>query len=114
VAVLVVAGAVVGVVVAGVVVGVVVFGVVLGVVVGAVDEGVVVDADGGALATLVDGEEPPVAEAPGSEPSVREADLVWKVSTPASPAMVAPITIGVRLMSAVSSEWTWRFSGLTT
>ena len=33
-----------------------------------------------------EGEEPPVEEAAGSEPGVRDADLVWKVSTPASPA----------------------------
>jgi hypothetical protein len=39
-----------------------------------------------------------VVDAPGKEPSVRDADFVWKVSTPASPAIVAPMTIGVRLI----------------
>jgi hypothetical protein len=107
VAVLVVAGAVVGVVVGLVPAGPAPAGLVPG-------EGVVVDADGGAPATLVEGEEPRVAEAPGSEPRARDADLVWNVRTPASPAMVAPITIGARLMNAVSSEWTWGFSGPTT
>jgi hypothetical protein len=69
-------------------------------------EGVVVDADGGALAVF-EGDEPPVAETPGAEPSASDADLVWKVSTPASPAMVAPITIGARLMGSSSSARTW-------
>jgi len=71
-----------------------------------VGEGVVVDAAGGAPATF-EGEEPPGEEAAGSEPGVRDADLVWKVSTPASPATVAPITIGARLMGSCSSGRTW-------
>jgi hypothetical protein len=104
--------------VVGVVAGVVVVGgtVVVGLVVGVVglvvvEEGVVVDA-GGAPATL-EGEEPPGKEAAGSEPGARDADLVWKLSTPARPATVAPITIGARLMGSWSSEWTWGLFALT-
>ena len=40
----------------------------------------------------------PVVETPGREPNVREADFVWKASTPARPATVAPITIGARFI----------------
>lgn len=40
----------------------------------------------------------PVVETPGKEPSVREADFVWKASTPARPATVAPMTIGARFI----------------
>ena len=105
-----VAGVVVGVVVVG---GTVVVGLVAGVVVGlgVVGEVVVVDA-GGAPGALEE-EEPPGEETAGSEPGVREADLVWKLSTPASPAMVAPITIGARLMGSWSSAWTWGLFALT-
>jgi hypothetical protein len=41
--------------------------------------------------------EPRDTELLGREPSVRGADFVWNVSTPARPATVATITIGVRL-----------------
>jgi|SRR5665213_250344 len=42
-------------------------------------------------------DEPRDTELLGREPSVRGADFVWNVSTPARPATVATITIGVRL-----------------
>jgi len=51
---------------------------------------------GGPAATEVVGEVR-VTEAPDKPPRVRLAGLVWKLSTPASPAAVAPITIGARL-----------------
>jgi hypothetical protein len=43
-------------------------------------------------------EEPLVAEAPGSEPGSRRAGFVWKLNTATTPATVATITIGARLM----------------
>jgi hypothetical protein len=36
--------------------------------------------------------------AAGTVPSVRAADLVWKLATAATPANVAPTTIGTRLI----------------
>jgi len=79
-----------------------VVGVVAGTVVGVVDEGgglVPVDpVFGGAPAVVEVVGEPVVADAAGNEPSVRRADFVWKLRTPASPAAVAAMTIGVRLI----------------
>jgi hypothetical protein len=59
---------------------------------------------GDPVATGVVGE-PRVADALGREPIVRGADFVWKASTPARPATVAAITIGVRLIASALSEW---------
>jgi len=55
-----------------------------------------------------------VVETPGREPSVSDADLVWKARTPASPAMVAPITIGARLIELASCALTWDFASSVT
>ena len=66
-----------------------------------------VDPAGGGAAATLDGEEPSVEEVPDAEPSPSDADRVWKVSTPTSPAIVAPITIGARLMGSSSSARTW-------
>jgi hypothetical protein len=52
-------------------------------------------------ATDVEGETP--VEVPGSPPRVRLADLVWKLRTPASPAAVATMTIGARLIERALS-----------
>jgi hypothetical protein len=51
-----------------------------------------------------EGDVPGVEEIPGNDPSVGDADLVWNVSTAASPAMVPPMTIGVRFINPVSRE----------
>jgi hypothetical protein len=50
---------------------------------------------------------PGAEEIPGNDPSVRGADLVWNVSTAASPAMVPPMTIGARLIIPVLRECAW-------
>ena len=47
-----------------------------------------------------------VADAPGMAPRETGADFVWKVRTPASPAAVAAITMGVRLIELLQLEWT--------
>jgi hypothetical protein len=78
--------------------------------------GIVVEVDvGGELPALepvpvgeagtVDVGELGVVETPGRAPSVKGADFVWKASMPPSPAMVAPITIGVRLIECVVGVW---------
>jgi hypothetical protein len=42
--------------------------------------------------------------APGTVPSVNGTDLVWKLTTAASPAIVAPTTIGARLTGLAPSR----------
>jgi hypothetical protein len=51
---------------------------------------------GGPAATDV--EEEPRLEAPGRPLRVRLADFVWKLRTPTSPAAVAAMTMGARLI----------------
>jgi hypothetical protein len=76
-------------------------------------EGVVVEAEddpvgldplfGGDAPAAEVGEEPRVAAALlAAVPSVSGADFVWKPSTPASPATVATVTIGARLIVLLS------------
>ena len=55
-----------------------------------------------------EGDAPGVEEIPGNGPSVRDADLVWNVSTAASPAMVPPMTIGARFINPVWRECAFR------
>jgi len=56
---------------------------------------------GGPAAT--DGVEDPRVAAPGRPLRVRLADFVWKLRTPTSPAPVAAMTIGARLIERVLS-----------
>jgi hypothetical protein len=75
-------------------------------------EGVVVEGEddpveldplfGGDAAATEVGEEPRVAALRAAVPSVSGADFVWKLSTPASPATVATVTIGARLIVLLS------------
>ena len=78
-------------------------------------EGLVVELDGsevappefvagGDPATIDELEEPRDADAFGKEPRVRGADFAWKVRTPARPATVAAITIGVRFIDCFSYD----------
>jgi hypothetical protein len=76
-------------------------------------EGVVVEGEdvpvgldplfGGEAAATEVGEAPRVTAAlRAAVPSVSGVDFVWKLSTPASPATVATVTIGARLIVLVS------------
>ncbi len=57
---------------------------------------------GGPAATDVEGRAPN-RRAPGRPPRVRLADFVWKLRTPTSPAAVAAMTIGARLIEGILS-----------
>ncbi|HVA03826.1 MAG TPA: hypothetical protein VMU64_08750 [Acidimicrobiales bacterium] len=59
---------------------------------------------GGPPATEV--EEEPRLEAPGRPLRVTLADFVWKLRTPTSPAAVAAMTMGARLIEGILSTST--------
>ena len=63
-----------------------------------------VDPGPGGGAAARDVEEEPRLEAPGRPPRVRLADFVWKLSTPTSPAAVAAMTMGARLIEGILSS----------
>jgi len=60
-----------------------------------------VDPEPGGGPATTDVVEEPRLEAPGRPGRVRLADFVWKLRTPTSPAAVAAMTIGVRLIERI-------------